>query len=616
MARQYLMILLLAFATPVVAGEFTIHSGGDGITIITIGDNDDTSSVTSNTTCEVERCGPNQLRHADDEMNRVYARLKSKLKAPNFNQLRDQQRSWLDKRDRECGVTYKGDDREKWLGHLVSDDKRSLCVMRTTRERTSELVRQLRALANISFAEKGSDFASKPQKEWARAYWEWSRGASRSSSPADDETGRLCGERQSGAVWFLSGSNAQRPIVRRCEVPAGTPLVIPVLNVLAQGMPGTTMDCTKADTMLRRVMDNPLEVRFSVDGIDYSEALRRVITGCFKLNDVGNSIQGNAFGDGLWAFLEPLPPGEHKVTFGGRLNDGFWQDVTYQLKVSSQCVLPLARGEADVVAVGRYSGLHAESIQLGDSGHQVNSSPVVVNRPGKPVVLVLMSYDPTWWQVALTPGTQLKGVVVAGYHTQAVTGISRRVPLIKAVHEEPGSCPYFYAYKAGGQLDQAMKRIETITHQPLQELVTEPSGGRFVIGSPDFDAGTLIRSNNYELEDFPVKHGLPAGQQGIEHLVKEGKLRRATQADIDKWVSVASEKYRKLNPKLKVSHHMNVVMTYVVLAPVTLPTGMYGGHLRTFLIPKGVPKPKDPGSHNSYYYIETGLCEGVLCGRE
>jgi len=50
---------------------------------------------------------------------------------------------------------------------------------------------------------------------------------------------------------------------------------------------------------------------------------------------------------------------------------------------------------------------------------------VLVDRPGSKVLLVLTSYDKVLWKVDATPTTTITGIVVAGYHEQAV---ATRVP--------------------------------------------------------------------------------------------------------------------------------------------------------------------------------------------
>jgi hypothetical protein len=51
----------------------------------------------------------------------------------------------------------------------------------------------------------------------------------------------------------------------------------------------------------------------------------------------------------------------------------------------------------------------------------------------------------------------------------------------------------------------------------------------------------------------------------------------------------------------------------VVLKPFTYPAGLYGGNSATFLIPKGVPKPKGNSGHSSVYDFNTLNCQGALC---
>ena len=58
---------------------------------------------------------------------------------------------------------------------------------------------------------------------------------------------------------------------------------------------------------------------------------------------------------------------------------------------------------------------------------------------------------------------------------------------------------------------------------------------------------------------------------------------------------------------------MHLGSTYVALRPLTIPDGMHGGKSRSFIIPAGVARPTDPNSHNSYYTMADGGCDGALC---
>ena len=617
--RWVILSLLVLSSAQVTSSEVAITSK-DGSQMRIISGTDVNNPVRTNQpsgSCKGNSCGPNELRETDDELNRIYARYKDNLSASDIAKLRDEQRAWIGRRNNECGISYSGPDKEKWLGHVLGSNSRTACVIRMTMSRVFELEKRIIGRSRVKFASRDKAFHGRNQHEWARGYWEWLRQYSRTNYPAADITGERCAQGQSGNVWFLSGSVGQFKTERSCTIPVGTALLIPALNVLMQASKGKSVNCSSLTNQAHAYNDSDNTVYLKIDGVDYTElALHNVTSNCFYLEDKRHDVSGNAVGAGYWAFLEPLPPGEHKVEFGGVYSDGFRQEIVYNLKVPQECTIPLGENEADIIGVGRYSGLISESIQLGDSGHEVKSSPIVVNYPHRPVVLLLSAYDPTWWKVSLTPGTELKGVILSGYHTQAVTGISRDIPLIKAVYEEKGSCPYFMAYKAGKELDKTMDRIQQITGHRLKQFVVEPKGDHFLVGSDNYNSATLISSNDYVIQDFPVKQGLPAGQLGIDALVREGKLRVATKADVSRWVDAASRKYRDLNPDLKVTTYLTVMDSYVVLKPVTLPTGMYGAHSRSFLIPEGVPIPNDPGSHNTYYFVETGKCRGPSSGCE
>ena len=612
-SRLVLIFLLQLFFSS-TAISLTIFTDNGAAIVFT---NDDSPTIKSPETssmhpCATKRCSPNDLRYDDDELNEIYHKLNSKLSTKDADELQTHQREWIQQRDTECGVNYQGTDREKWLGHILSSDARTACVIRVTNTRTSNLNKRFQNLANISFDNSNNNFHGKTKQEWVREYWKWVRNFSPQNNPSADLNGEKCMQGQSGDVWFLTGSTSQARIERHCEIPSGTALIVPAVNVLVQMNPGKSVECDKfkAHSLVKSVK----KLHFSIDDINLTQqALQQTFTDCFQLNDKRRGVSGEAVGGGHWAFIEPLPSGQHTLSFGGVFKHGFAQDIHYDLTVSHDCSLPLQTGDADIIGIGSYKGLQSEPMQLGKSGHEVRSSKVVVNHPEKPVVLVLSAYDPTWWKVMLTPGTVLKGVILSGYHTQAVTGISRDIPLIKAVHEEKGSCPYFLAIKAGKDLSAARNKIKKITGNPLQQLITDPVGDRFIIGSNDYNPETLQTSNDYTIEDYPVKVGLPAGQKGIDQLVLEEKLRRATKNDIQQWENAASAKYRDLNPTLTVSHFLITHLSYVVLKPLTLPTGMYGAHSRSFLIPKGIPKPEDLGSHNTYFFMETGKCTGTSC---
>ena len=53
---------------------------------------------------------------------------------------------------------------------------------------------------------------------------------------------------------------------------------------------------------------------------------------------------------------------------------------------------------------------------------------------------------------------------------------------------------------------------------------------------------------------------------------------------------------------------MQGIDSFVVLRAIEIPRSMHGAHSAAFLIPEGVPMPKDPGSHNAYHLLKDGSC--------
>lgn len=118
------------------------------------------------------------------------------------------------------------------------------------------------------------------------------------------------------------------------------------------------------------------------------------------------------------------------------------------------------------------------------------SISVLVNRPGKRVTLCLSCYSAAAWNVSVGGGTTLESVILAGYHTQSVSGLSPSVPVVRAFYEG-GSAPYFYTgpLVAAGQFLRAAVRLHELTGMELSSFQGgfSPPGG-FVVDRVQADA--------------------------------------------------------------------------------------------------------------------------------
>ena len=154
-----------------------------------------------------------------------------------------------------------------------------------------------------------------------------------------------------------------------------------------------------------------------------------------------------------------------------------------------------------------------------------------------------------------------------------------------------------------------LSRVKELVGRDVSKLVNKPTNGSFIVGTPPADSEKLIFSDDLTLTKFTKPDRPLAGADGLAQLVEAGKLRPATQKDIDAWVETASAEFKHLNPDLKVETRMRPERTYVVLGPFDMPAGLFGSHLRSFIVPEGAPLPGGNPGHCDFYYMD-GTQEG------
>jgi hypothetical protein len=234
----------------------------------------------------------------------------------------------------------------------------------------------------------------------------------------------------------------------------------------------------------------------------------------------------------------------------------------------------------------------------------------------KPVVLMLGAYEPTIWNISWTPTTRIAAVLASGYHHQAIAGLDPGVPTLNTSYDNNGPCGYFYIG------ERALNNINPISRRffgrPV-DLVYLAKAGNLSIGEEAPEGTTLITSESTHPEFFYDKTAPLAGPAGLEDAIRKGLLRKATDADVDAWVNavVASTSNRDVPPIAGQGRpkplRPSTFNAYVVLTPFTYPSGLYGGNLATFFIPKGIPRPTGNSGHSSVYDFNRLNCEGPLC---
>jgi hypothetical protein len=157
---------------------------------------------------------------------------------------------------------------------------------------------------------------------WVR----WVADAGPVSNPVEDETGQYAGQNQPDDVWFLAGTYGRKPVERRCLVPIGRELFLPVFNLwdVGSGGPPPVVERAFGSLTLDGVAVEPVEIGtpipFTVAGA--------------RLNGVtGRKSPFPVTVWGLWSHLPALEPGEHDLHAVGGDGEGFVVDVRYRLSV-------------------------------------------------------------------------------------------------------------------------------------------------------------------------------------------------------------------------------------------------------------------------------------------
>ena len=267
--------------------------------------------------------------------------------------------------------------------------------------------------------------------------------------------------------------------------------------------------------------------------------------------------------------------------------------------------------DTKILAVGTYNGIDlVPDVQLDLSGHDVKVAEVVVHEPDHPVVLVLSAYDPTVWNVGLTEGTNVTGIIVSGYHGQALTGISADIPYVISTHEVRADFDYFYAIRAEPSLLRLNERIKAVSGgKELSHMTFEPTERIFEVGQPRTGAENILYPGDLTLDQFIDPSQPLAGQRGLDALVAEGKIRLATMADIEAYIDEKSEVFQEIAPGIRATPGFHLPFTYVILDAMTFPPGLFGAHSRTFLLPRGVPEPSGDLGHSRVHRIDISVAD-------
>ena len=162
--------------------------------------------------------------------------------------------------------------------------------------------------------------------EGLAARWvQWVAAAPWHKNPVDDRTGEVAAANQPDDVWFLAGSYGET-LRRRCTVPPGRELFVPVFSMWHPGADGPPPVVDRAFGSL------------VVDGVAHDPEVIGTpfpfpVTGGFFNGVTGRRRAVPVTVWGLWSLVPALGPGGHELRVVGGDGYGFSVDVTYELGI-------------------------------------------------------------------------------------------------------------------------------------------------------------------------------------------------------------------------------------------------------------------------------------------
>jgi hypothetical protein len=140
-------------------------------------------------------------------------------------------------------------------------------------------------------------------------------------------------------VVFL-GVNTGTPVSRSCTLPAGTSILVPLINIECSRLEGDGQTPAEWRACAEGIANDFTDLRLTVNGVPISTSGLRVQSPPFAYQAVPDNTFGQppgtsgAVSDGYWALIGPLAPGTYDIAFGGSYPPaGFSTSVSYHLTV-------------------------------------------------------------------------------------------------------------------------------------------------------------------------------------------------------------------------------------------------------------------------------------------
>lgn len=276
----------------------------------------------------------------------------------------------------------------------------------------------------------------------------------------------------------------------------------------------------------------------------------------------------------------------------------------YKEKEPLRCQLKNIDDDCEVYAYSSDGGLREEKNLFISEQNLTYSADVKINRPGKCVVMLLSSYRPVIWNIYTTPQTDLRAVLAGGYYEQMIRGMKVGVQTKNRngnhMNDSDDRCLNYHFDK-----DEIVEAVEelNIGLKNVQVLDKPVVGEEKDWSAYEYDP--QIVDGEFLVLDIPPE------EAGLEQLIKEGKIRKASRDDIARIKAAGYSFLSGTSPKeYQNPFKYDAFRMYVLLREFEkLPAGLAGGKSIVLMVPKDMRVPDNNSGHNDFYGINLSAAE-------
>lgn len=187
--------------------------------------------------------------------------------------------------------------------------------------------------STVRFFDKHSNPCGKTLGQWTVLWWKWALSIPKTINPVVDRYGRHADVGQCYDVFFLAGKFGSADKIyphRRCKIPHGKPILLPVLNCEANSLeyPHLKNDYDLIDHVTRDI-DGIVRNDCYINGTR-APVVRipadPIIFPLYICENNGLEVERTgltrAAADGYWVFLQPLAKGSYEIAFRGSCEQG------------------------------------------------------------------------------------------------------------------------------------------------------------------------------------------------------------------------------------------------------------------------------------------------------